>query len=107
MPILNFIHNDGRTEAVSAEIGDSAMVAATRHGVTEIIGECGGNAMCATCHVYVDEKWMERLPSVSDEEAEMLYGASAPRQSNSRLSCQIRVTSDLDGIIFRLPQVSA
>ena len=103
MPTLNFIHADARVETVSAQSGDSAMVAATRHGVAEIVGECGGNAMCATCHVYVDEKWLQCLPSISDEEDGLLYGTAAPRQPNSRLSCQIRITPELDGIIFRLP----
>jgi ferredoxin, 2Fe-2S len=103
MPIITFIHCDGRQERVNATDGGSAMVAAARHGISGIIAECGGNAMCATCHVYVDESWIARLPAISDEEDALLDGAAAERLSNSRLSCQIKMVGELDGLIFRLP----
>mgnify|MGYP003693776785 CR=1 FL=1 len=65
MPSIDFIHPDERTERIEAADGDSAMQAATGHGINEIVAECGGNAMCATCHVYVDEGWIARLAAMS------------------------------------------
>ncbi|MFL6789560.1 MAG: 2Fe-2S iron-sulfur cluster-binding protein [Bradyrhizobium sp.] len=103
MPIITFIHRDGRQERVDAADGGSAMLAATRHGISGIVAECGGNAMCATCHVYVDESWIARLPAISDEEDALLDGAAAERLSNSRLSCQIKMVGELDGLVLRLP----
>jgi ferredoxin, 2Fe-2S len=103
MPSLTFLHPDGRSERVEAETGASAMNTALTHGVGGIVAECGGNAMCATCHVYVDAAWVERLtPPGADEDA-LLDGTAAERQPNSRLSCQIRMTPELDGLVLRLP----
>ena len=103
MPTISMIHPDGRPERIDAREGESAMLAATRHGVAGIVAECGGNAMCATCHVYVDESWLGRLPAIGDEEDALLDGAAAERLSNSRLSCQIKIVPDLDGLVLRLP----
>jgi len=103
MPTISIIHPDGRHERINASDGESVMLAATRHGITGIVAECGGNAMCATCHVYVDEDWIMRLAAVGDEEDALLDGAAAERLSNSRLSCQIRIAPDLDGLVLRLP----
>ena len=103
MPSIHFIHPDQRSERVEAAIGDSVMVAATGHGIDGIVAECGGNAMCGTCHVYVDEGWLARLAAMSAEENELLDGVAAGRQNNSRLSCQIKVTPALDGLVVRLP----
>ncbi len=100
---LTFIHPDGRSETLETRTGESAMLAATRHGIAEIVGECGGNAMCATCHVYVDESWVDRLPAMSDDEDALIDGAAAARLATSRLSCQIKMTPDLDGLVLRLP----
>jgi 2Fe-2S ferredoxin len=104
MPSINLIHPDGRHERVDASEGESAMMAATRHGIAGIVAECGGNAMCATCHVYVDEDWLGRLPVMADEEDALLDGTAAERLTNSRLSCQIRIAPDLDGLVLRLPE---
>ena len=103
MSAITFIHPDGRHERVDGRDGESAMLAATRHGVAGIVAECGGNAMCATCHVYVDESWLGRLPAVGDEEDALLDGAAAERLANSRLSCQIKLAPDLDGLVLHLP----
>ena len=103
MPTITFIDPGGRHERVDAGEGESAMIAATRHGITGIVGECGGNAMCATCHVYVGEDWLGRLSAIGDEEDALLDGAAAERLANSRLSCQIRITPELDGLVLRLP----
>ena len=103
MTTITFIRPDGQTVAVSAGDDESAMQAATRHGITEIVAECGGNAMCATCHVYVDDTWAARLPAMSDDEDALLDGAAAERRPTSRLSCQLRITPDLAGLVLRLP----
>jgi ferredoxin, 2Fe-2S len=103
MPTIIFIDPDGRLQRVDAGSGESAMMAATRHGITRIVGECGGNAMCATCHVYVDEGWIGRLQPMNAEEDALLDGTAADRLSNSRLSCQIRIAPELDGLVLRLP----
>ncbi|MCK1425556.1 (2Fe-2S)-binding protein [Bradyrhizobium sp. 180] len=104
MPAITFIHPNGRSDRVETSDGESAMQAATRHGVDGILAECGGNAMCATCHVYVDESWLARLPAMADEEDALLEGTASERLPNSRLSCQIHITPALDGLIVRLPE---
>ncbi|MGH6716562.1 MAG: 2Fe-2S iron-sulfur cluster-binding protein [Bradyrhizobium sp.] len=103
MTKITFIHPDGRNEHVEAGDAGSVMGAATRHGLAGILAECGGNAMCATCHVYVEGNWLQCLPAISDEEDALLDGAAAERLPNSRLSCQIRITPELDGLLLRLP----
>jgi 2Fe-2S ferredoxin len=104
MPTITFIRPDGRPESVEAREDDSAMLTALTHGIDGIIGECGGGAVCATCHVYVDHDWIDRLPAVSHDEDDLLEGTAAERRPNSRLSCQIRITKELDGLVLRLPE---
>jgi ferredoxin, 2Fe-2S len=103
MTAINFIHPDGRNEQIDAGNAESAMLAATTHGVEGILAECGGNAMCATCHVYVDDNWLGRLPAMTDAEDALLDGAAADRLPNSRLSCQIKISPELDGLVLSLP----
>ena len=103
MPSIIFIHPDGRRQQVEANAGESAMQAATREDISGILAECGGNAMCATCHVYVDKDWLGRLPAMGGDEDALLDGAAAERRSNSRLSCQIKFAADLDGLVLNLP----
>ena len=103
MPTITFIHPSGQHERVEASDGESAMLAATRNGLDGIVAECGGNAMCATCHVYVDEGWIARLPAVGDDEDALLDGTADERLPNSRLSCQIKLAPELDGLVLRLP----
>jgi ferredoxin, 2Fe-2S len=104
MTVINFIHSDGRSQSVKATSGGSVMQLAVSHRIDAIVGECGGNAMCATCHVYVDDQWIDRLPAMSDEEDALLDGVSADRRPTSRLSCQIRIELELDGLVLRLPE---
>ena len=104
MTTITFIHPDNRSESVNAEDGASVMLAALTHGVDGIVAECGGNAVCATCHVYVDPAFVERLGPVSDDEDALLDGTASERLPNSRLSCQIKVTHALDGLVVRLPE---
>ena len=104
MPSIIFIHPDGSRQQIEASAGESAMQAATRQDISGILGECGGNAMCATCHVYVDEAWLARLRPIGDEEDALLDGAAAERRANSRLSCQIKLAPELDGLVLCLPE---
>lgn len=106
MPRLTFIEHSGREHAVEAEIGETVMEAAIKHGVPGIVAECGGACSCATCHVYVDENWREATGEPSEMEEDMLDFASEVR-AGSRLSCQIRVTAALDGMIVRVPERQA
>ncbi|SCB52203.1 ferredoxin, 2Fe-2S [Bradyrhizobium shewense] len=104
MPAITFIHPDGKSERVETADGESAMQTATRHGLDGILAECGGNAMCATCHVYVDDAWLARLPAAADDEDALLDGTASERLPNSRLSCQIKITPELDGLVVKLPE---
>ena len=99
-----FIHPDGSREEHDAQDGQSIMRVATNNLVDGIIGECGGDLSCATCHVYVDEAWVGRLPPRSAEEEDMLEAAAEEPTAFSRLSCQIKCSPELDGITVRVPE---
>ena len=103
MTTITFIHPDNRSETVEAEYGATLMLAALTHGVDGIVAECGGNAVCATCHVYVDDAWTSKLEPVSDDEDALLDGTAAERRPNSRLSCQIKVQPALAGLVVSIP----
>ena len=102
MPTLIFIQHDGAQQAVDVTVGQTVMEAATGASVRGIVGECGGCCSCATCHLYVDEPWLSQLPPADEMEQGMLEGAVEPGP-NSRLSCQIKVTEQLDGLVARIP----
>jgi 2Fe-2S ferredoxin len=102
MPQLIFIDPEGNAQTVEAEIGQSVMEAAVQHDVPGILATCGGSCSCATCHVYVAEDWFERLEEPELEELDMLDTAH-DLEPTSRLSCQIRVTEQLDGLTMRTP----
>ncbi len=80
------------------------MQGATLNGIDGIEGECGGSCSCATCHVYVDEAWASKLPAMAEAEDEMLDCAESERKGNSRLSCQIKMSEELDGLVVYLPE---
>jgi 2Fe-2S ferredoxin len=103
MPKLIFIEHTGREHAVEAVIGQSIMQAAIDHMVPGIIADCGGSCSCATCHAYIEGAWAGKLPSMQDSENGMLDG-SPYREASSRLTCQIPVTPELDGLVIRLPK---
>ncbi len=103
MPLISFMHSDGHVDEVEADVGSSVMQAAMKIGVDGIIAECGGSAMCATCHVLVDPEWQAVTGERNDVEDEMLNDTEAPRQDNSRLSCQIKVTEAMDGLKLYIP----
>jgi 2Fe-2S ferredoxin len=102
MPKIIFIQPDGTKQEVEAGIGQSVMEAATTNFIPGIIGECGGCCSCATCHVYVDEPWFSQLPPADEMEQGMLEGAVEPGPQ-SRLSCQIKVSEEMDGLTARIP----
>jgi 2Fe-2S ferredoxin len=88
---------DGAIKVVDVPNGHSVMEGAIRNDVDGILAECGGSCSCATCHVYVDEKWLALIPPASAIELEMLEMAE-DRRPNSRLSCQIQITDELQGL---------
>ncbi|MFI1168562.1 2Fe-2S iron-sulfur cluster-binding protein [Streptomyces sp. NPDC020801] len=104
MPKVVYLHPDGSSDILDVPEGTSVMHAAVALGVDGIIAECGGAAMCATCHVYVDPSVAEGLPAVSPDEDEMLDCTACPREPGSRLGCQLMLTSALDGLVVRLPE---
>ncbi|MBC7724240.1 MAG: (2Fe-2S)-binding protein [Burkholderiaceae bacterium] len=104
MPAITFHHENGTTDLIEAVAGTSVMRAAVTNGVDGIVGECGGQAMCATCHVYVREEYLDRLPTMSDDEEEMLEVTASPRdEERSRLGCQLKITSTLTEIAVDVP----
>jgi len=103
MPIVTYVSPSGISRKIEVPAGMSVMQAALNHKVDGILGECGGNCMCATCHVYVDLSFMNRIPPAKDNEKFMLSIAAEGPETNSRLSCQIKMTEALDGIVVRLP----
>ncbi|MGM4914956.1 2Fe-2S iron-sulfur cluster-binding protein [Rhizobium sp. 768_B6_N1_8] len=104
MTKINFISHDGKETAVEAADGDNVMRAALANDVDGIVGECGGSMMCATCHCYVDEVWTDAVGDRTDGEADMLESAACSVRATSRLSCQIRIRPELDGLVIRLPE---
>ena len=99
---VTFIDGQGAQHAVNTEPGESAMRCATRHLIAGIVGECGGAMACATCHGYVGEEWLGKLPPPSAQEREMLSGC-IDTQHNSHLTCQIQLTEGLDGLTITTP----
>ena len=99
-----WILQDGNAVTHEVPEGQSLMSVAVAKGVTGIIGECGGSLSCATCHVVVDPAWFDRSGEVGTFEDQMLDVAEADRQPTSRLSCQIRMNADLDGIVLHVPE---
>jgi ferredoxin, 2Fe-2S len=103
MPMVTYISQNGVVRKVDVPVGMSVMQAALNNRIDGILGECGGNCMCATCHVYVEPEFLNRIPAAKGNEVAMLGIAAEGPKSNSRLSCQIKVVDELDGLIVRLP----
>lgn len=104
MVSIKFQKHDGNCIETEVEAGGSLMMAARAENVDGIVGECGGSAMCATCHVYVGEAYVRMLPPMSDVEDEMLECTAADRRPNSRLSCQIQLDASLNGMLVEIPE---
>lgn len=104
MPKVTYHHDAGNADVIDVEAGTNLMRAAVRNGVRGIVGECGGQAMCATCHVYVHDRFLDALPDMSEDEEEMLDCITAPRHAErSRLGCQVVVDEELDEIEVDVP----
>lgn len=103
MTKVTMIEHDGSVRDLDLEDGFSLMEGAVRNGVSGIEADCGGACACATCHVYVDEAWIDRVGLPSSMEEEMLGIAASQVTSTSRLSCQITVRAEFDGLVVRLP----
>jgi 2Fe-2S ferredoxin len=103
MITIHFVAASGSQTRLQARTGDSLMQAAVSHNLPGIAADCGGLATCATCHVYVREPFASRLPPPQEDELAMLEFTAAPRQPNSRLSCQIALDEALEGLTVDLP----
>ncbi len=99
MPRIIYIEPDGTRRELEVQVGYSVMEGATMNGVEGIEAECGGACSCATCHAYIDETWLGKLQEIDGMEDAMLESASE-RKPNSRLTCQIQVSEDLDGLVL-------
>jgi 2Fe-2S ferredoxin len=102
VPKVTYISNNNTKNVVEVPIGLSVMEGALQNNVEGIDADCGGSMACATCHVYVSENWLNKLEKIHDAEKDMLDMAYDPKK-NSRLSCQIIVTDDLDGLEVTTP----
>ncbi len=103
MPKITYVLADGTRREIEASKGTSVMEAAIRNNVKGIDAECGGCLSCATCHVYVGEEWLAKLPDPDPDEADMLGFVAAEKKPNSRLACQIKLDEALSGIVVRVP----
>jgi len=106
MAKINFVNHTGETRTVEIENGATVMEAAIRNAISGIEAECGGACACATCHVYVEEGWVEKVGKPSPMEEDMLdFGFDV--RPNSRLSCQIKVSDEIDGLVVAIPERQA
>lgn len=101
---ITFIDANGTQTEVDAREGDSIMHAAVAHDVDGIIGECGGSMMCATCHCYIDDAWADKTGPRQEGEDDLLDCAASEVRPTSRLSCQVKMRADLDGLVVHLPE---
>ena len=102
MPKINYITHDNQTHTVEVQNGLTVMEGAVQNDIPGIDADCGGGMACATCHVYVQEDWFSNLSNKSDGEEDMIDMAFEPKK-NSRLSCQIVVSDELDGLVVNIP----
>ena len=102
MPKITYNDNQGNSKTIEVENGLSVMEGAIQNNIPGIDADCGGSMACATCHVYVEEKWLNRLPKAEDAEVDMIDMAFEPKK-NSRLSCQLIVSDELNGLTVTTP----
>jgi 2Fe-2S ferredoxin len=103
MPKIIFITPDGERHEVEAENGYSVMEAAINNNIDGIVAECGGACACATCHSYIDEAWVAKMPEMDDMEDSML-DAAYDRRDNSRLTCQLEINDEWDGLVVHVAE---
>ena len=106
MPKIKYIEHNGKSHVIDVPNGLSVMEGAIQNKIPGIDADCGGGMACATCHVYVKEEWFNKLPQKEEGEEDMLDLAFEPRK-HSRLSCQILVSKELDGLVVDLPEKQA
>ena len=106
MPKITYIEHNGRSHTVEVPIELTVMEGALQNNIPGIDADCGGACACATCHVYVDEKWIDKLQKKEDAEQDMLDMAFEPKKF-SRLACQITATNELDGLVVKMPSKQA
>jgi len=104
MAKITYVEHNGTEHVVDVATGLTVMEGARDNNIPGIEADCGGACACSTCHVYVDEKWVDRLPAKDAMEEDMLDFAWQPDPVKSRLTCQVRVSDDLDGLIVRMPE---
>jgi len=102
MPKITYIEHSGKSHTIEVAKDLTVMEGAVQNNIPGIDADCGGACACATCHVYVDEQWLDKLPKIESSEEDMLDVAYEPNQF-SRLGCQITVTDDLDGLVVKMP----
>jgi 2Fe-2S ferredoxin len=103
LPKVIYVGDGGQEHVVDTSVGDSVMSAAVKSGVPGIVGECGGNASCATCHVWVRDEFLSVVGTPNDIEEDLLDMGVSDRRKGSRLGCQIPVTEELDGLTVDVP----
>ena len=103
MPKITYIDQKGDSKTIDVENGLTIMEGAVQNNVPGIDADCGGSMACATCHVYVEDSWLNKIPKAEDAENDMIDMAYNPKK-NSRLSCQIIVSDELDGLIVTTPE---
>ena len=102
MAKITYIEHSGKPHVVEVPKELTVMEGAVQNNIPGIDADCGGSCACATCHVYVDEKWFDKLPDIENAEQDMLDMAFEPKKF-SRLGCQITITKDLDGLVVKMP----
>ena len=103
MPKITYKDNQGNSKTIEVEKGLSVMEGAIQNNIPGIDADCGGSMACATCHVYVEEKWLNKLPKLEEGEIDMIDMAFEPKK-NSRLSCQLIITDNLNGLVVTTPK---
>ncbi len=106
MPKITYLEHDGKSHTLDVANGLSVMEGAVQNNIPGIDADCGGGMACATCHVYVKEEWFDKLPKKEDGEEDMIDMAHEPNKF-SRLSCQLTVSEELDGLVVQLPEKQA
>ena len=106
MAKITYIENNEKTHTIEVANGLSVMEGAVQNNIPGIDADCGGSMACATCHVYVKEEWFDKLPKKEDGEEDMLDMAYEPKKY-SRLSCQLTVSEELEGLVVKLPEKQA
>lgn len=102
--VLHFESSDGNVTSVDARVGDTVMETAIKNDIDDIVAECGGCLICATCHVYLDDNTLALFDEADETELDMLEGTASEKRDNSRLSCQLTIKPEMAGHTIRMPE---